>query len=53
MEVCSETSDNGWALFGLAQALRAQKKTADASAADAKFHEAWKNSDVTLQASAL
>jgi tetratricopeptide (TPR) repeat protein len=45
--------DNGWALFGLAQALRAQKKTAAASAIEAKFRDAWKNSDFTLQASAL
>jgi tetratricopeptide (TPR) repeat protein len=45
--------DNGWALFGLAQALRAQKKIDAASAVEAKFHQAWKNSDITLRASAL
>jgi tetratricopeptide (TPR) repeat protein len=40
---------NGWALFGLAQALRAQEK--DASAVDREFAEAWKHADVTLTAS--
>ena len=40
---------NGWALFGLGQALRAQHK--DASAVDREFTEAWKHADVTLNAS--
>lgn len=43
--------ENGWALFGLMQALRAQGKTADALAADVRFREAWKDADVTLTAS--
>jgi tetratricopeptide (TPR) repeat protein len=43
--------ENGWALFGLMQALRAQGKTADAAAVDARFREAWKDADVTLTAS--
>jgi hypothetical protein len=29
--------ENGWALFGLLQALHAQGKTADADATDARF----------------
>jgi tetratricopeptide (TPR) repeat protein len=43
--------DNGWALFGLMQALRAQKKTADAALIEARFAKAWARSDVTLTAS--
>ena len=44
---------NGWSLFGLSQALRAQRKSGEAAAADAQFREAWKHADVTLTASAL
>lgn len=43
---------NGWAFFGLAQALKAQHKTAEAAAITQKFTEAWKHADVTLTASA-
>jgi tetratricopeptide (TPR) repeat protein len=43
--------ENGWSLFGLMQALRAQGKTAEALAVDARFREAWKNADVSLTAS--
>jgi len=43
--------ENGWALFGLLQALRAQGKTADAEAVDARFRKAWAGADVTLVAS--
>jgi tetratricopeptide (TPR) repeat protein len=42
---------NGWALFGLMQALRAQKKTADAALIEARFAKAWARSDVKLTAS--
>lgn len=43
--------DNGWALFGLMQALRAQNKTADASLIEVRFTKAWARADVTLAAS--
>jgi tetratricopeptide (TPR) repeat protein len=43
--------DNGWALFGLAQALRAQDKTSEAELIDARFKKAWARADVTLSAS--
>jgi tetratricopeptide (TPR) repeat protein len=43
--------ESGWALFGLAQALRAQKKDAQAAIVEARFREAWKRADVTLTAS--
>lgn len=42
---------NGWALFGLAQALRAQGKNDEAKLIDADFKAAWANADVTLTAS--
>jgi tetratricopeptide (TPR) repeat protein len=43
--------DNGWALFGLAQALRAQKKDAQAEIVEARFKTAWARADVTLTGS--
>jgi tetratricopeptide (TPR) repeat protein len=45
--------ENGWALFGLEAALRAQGRTADANAAKARFEAAWAKSDVKLTASAF
>jgi tetratricopeptide (TPR) repeat protein len=45
--------DNGWSLFGLAQALRAQGKNREAAATEARFHQAWARTDVTLTASRL
>jgi predicted Zn-dependent protease len=43
--------ENGWSLFGLAQSLRAQGKTADAAAVDARFRRAWARADVSLTSS--
>jgi len=43
--------ENGWALFGLMQALRAQGKTADAALTEARFKKAWARADATLTAS--
>ena len=43
--------ENGWALFGLAQALKAQGKNAEAARVDARFRKAWTDADVTLVAS--
>lgn len=45
--------ENGWALFGLAQSLRAQGKTADAATVDQRFRRAWARADVTLTSSRL
>ncbi|HXJ60660.1 MAG TPA: hypothetical protein VNU68_28770, partial [Verrucomicrobiae bacterium] len=39
---------NGWGLFGLEQALRAQGKTQQAEDVRRQFNEAWKRADVTL-----
>jgi tetratricopeptide (TPR) repeat protein len=43
--------ENGWSLFGLAQALKAQGKDTEAAATEARFRRAWANTDVTLPAS--
>ena len=43
--------DNGWALFGLMQALKAQGKNDDAALVEARFKNAWARADVTLNAS--
>ena len=42
---------NGWSLFGLAESLRAQGKTAEAAQADESFRKAWAQADVKLTAS--
>jgi tetratricopeptide (TPR) repeat protein len=42
---------NGWALFGLAQSLGDQGKTAEALEVQQRFAEAWQRADVTLTAS--
>jgi tetratricopeptide (TPR) repeat protein len=43
--------DDGWSLFGLAQALDAQGKTAEAAQARAAFEKAWSRADVKLTSS--
>ena len=43
--------ENGWSLFGLMQALKAQNKNDDAALVEARFKKAWANADVTLTAS--
>jgi tetratricopeptide (TPR) repeat protein len=43
--------ENGWALFGLAQALHAQNKHTEAAEVDARFQKAWATADVKLTAS--
>ncbi len=42
---------NGWALFGLAQALEAQGKRTQAAQVRVEFERAWTNADVELTAS--
>ena len=42
---------NGWSLFGLEQALRAQGRTAQADQARAAFRQAWVRSRTTLSSS--
>lgn len=44
---------NGWALYGLAQALRGEGRTKAAAASAREFTAAWKNADLRLPASAF
>ena len=43
--------DDGWALFGLAQALDAQGKTTEGAEARRQFKAAWTRADVKLASS--
>ena len=43
--------ENGWSLFGLAQALHARKADAEAAEIDTRYRKAWERADVTLTAS--
>lgn len=43
--------ENGWSLFGLAESLRAQGKSAEADAAEQRFKTAWQRADVKLTSS--
>ena len=43
--------NNGWALFGLLQSLRALEKTDEAEEAERRFQSAWIYADVTLASS--
>ena len=43
--------ENGWALFGLQQALERQGKTDDATLAQERFARAWARADITLTSS--
>jgi tetratricopeptide (TPR) repeat protein len=40
--------ENGWGLFGLMQALKAQQKDQDAAHVEARFRKVWKDADVKL-----
>jgi tetratricopeptide (TPR) repeat protein len=42
---------NGWALFGLAEAMRAQGKAEAAKAVDADFRKSWEHADIKLTSS--
>jgi tetratricopeptide (TPR) repeat protein len=43
----------GWSLYGLLQALKAQKKDADAALIEQRFQKAWKDADIKLPASRI
>jgi tetratricopeptide (TPR) repeat protein len=50
-EELKRNPENGWSLFGLARAMRAQGREKDALAVDQRFKAAWQHADVTLAAS--
>ena len=43
--------ENGWSLYGLAAALRAQGKNAEAASVEQRFAKAWADADVKLTSS--
>ena len=43
--------ENGWSLFGLAQALTGEHKNAEAADVQRRFKKAWRNADVAIQSS--
>ncbi len=45
--------ENGWALYGLAGALRAQGKTEEAASVDERFERAWAHADMPLTSTRL
>jgi tetratricopeptide (TPR) repeat protein len=44
---------NGWALYGLSAALKAEGKTGEAAEAARQFESAWRHADIKLTASAF
>ncbi|HKZ78950.1 MAG TPA: hypothetical protein VJ124_11660 [Pyrinomonadaceae bacterium] len=45
--------NNGWALFGLMQALRAQGKNNEANLVEARFKKSWERADIALSGSRM
>ncbi len=45
--------ENGWALYGLAQSLKGQNRSADADEAEARFAKAWAHADTRINATCL
>jgi tetratricopeptide (TPR) repeat protein len=52
-EDLKKNPENGWSLFGLLQALKAQGKTDDAALVELRFQKAWKDSDIKLAGSRI
>jgi tetratricopeptide (TPR) repeat protein len=52
-EELKRNPENGWSLFGLARALDAQQREAEAAAISARFDKAWNHADMELAASRL
>ena len=44
---------DGWALFGLMQALKAQGRTGEAAVAESEFRKAWEHATITISDSAF
>jgi tetratricopeptide (TPR) repeat protein len=47
-EDLKKNPENGWALFGLTQALRAQQKEEEAAHVERRFNKAWAGADIRL-----
>ena len=52
-EDLKKNPENGWSLFGLIQALKAQGKTDDAAKVEARFRKAWQDADVRLSSARI
>jgi tetratricopeptide (TPR) repeat protein len=52
-EDLNRSPGNGWAMFGLAQALRAQGKNEQAAAMEKRFAQAWSEADIKLKSTRL
>ena len=48
-EDLKKNPENGWSLFGLWQAQKAQGKKEEAAHTEARFHKAWKDADVQIK----
>lgn len=46
-------TENGWALYGLAESLRAQGADDEATVAESRFDEAWQHADVAPELSSV
>jgi tetratricopeptide (TPR) repeat protein len=45
--------ENGWALFGLAQALKGLGRDGEAKSVKTRFQKSWRSADVQLKATCL
>ena len=52
-EDLARNPENGWALFGLLKALRAQNEKKEAAAVEARFQKAWARADISLTTTAF
>ncbi len=52
-EDLTQYPENGWSLFGLARALRAQGREGEARAAESRFRTAWARADTKIHAPCL
>jgi tetratricopeptide (TPR) repeat protein len=44
---------NGWALYGLMQALKAEGRVTEARTTESEFHKAWQHATISISASAF
>ena len=52
-EDLKKNPENGWSLFGVVQALKAQGRTDDAAVVEVRFKKAWKDADTPLSAARI
>jgi tetratricopeptide (TPR) repeat protein len=52
-EDLKKNPENGWSLFGLVQAMKAQGKKDEAAQVEERFRKAWKDADVRLSSARI